>query len=46
MVENFLNIKKKVDNQVQEAQEVPNKMNLNGHKPKCVTVKMAKVKEF
>lgn len=42
----MLNIKKKMDNQVQEAQEVPNKMNLNGPKPKCVTVKMAKVREF
>ena len=42
MVENFLNLKKETDIQVQEAQRVPNKMN-----PKRLTprIKMAKVKD-
>ena len=47
MVENFLNLKKKTDNQIQKAQKkVPNNMNLNGPKPRCITIKMAKVREF
>ena len=41
MSENFPNLKKETDIQVQEAQRVPNKMNPNRH----IIIKMAKVKE-
>ena len=33
MVENFPNVKKETDIQMQEAQRVPNKMNQNRHMP-------------
>ena len=45
MAENFPNLKKETDIQVQEAQRVPNKMNLNRPTPRYIIIKMAKVKE-
>ena len=45
MVENFPKPKKETDTQVQEAQRVPNKMNLNRSTPRHIIIKMAKVKE-
>ena len=45
MAEKFLNLKKKTDIQVQEAQKVPNKMNPNRPTPRHIIIKMAKVKE-
>ena len=41
MMENFTNLKKETDIQIQEAQMVPNKMNLNRPSPRH-TIKMAK----
>ena len=45
MAENFPNLKKETDIQVQEAQRVPNKMNPNRAPPRYIIIKMAKVKE-
>lgn len=46
MVENFLNLKK-TDNRIQKAQKkVPKQYEPNGPKPRCITIKMAKVREF
>ena len=45
MAENFPNLKKETDIQVQEAQRVPNKMNPNRPAPRHMIIKMAKVKE-
>ena len=45
MAENFPNLKKKTDIQVQEAQRVPNKMQLNRPTPRHIIIKMGKVKE-
>ena len=45
MAENFPNLKKETDIQVQEAQRVPNKMNLNGPTPRHIIIKMAKVED-
>ena len=45
MAENFPNLKKETDTQVQETQRVPNKMNPNTPTPRCIIIKMAKFKE-
>ena len=45
MAENFINLKKETDIQVQEAQRVPNKMNPNRPTPRHILIKMAKVKD-
>ena len=45
MAENFPNLKKETDIQIQEAQRVPNKINPNRPTPRHVTIKMAKVKD-
>ena len=45
IAENFPNLKKETDIQVQEAQRVPNKMNPNRPIPRHIIIKMAKFKE-
>ena len=45
MAENFPNLKKETDIQVQEAQRVPNKVNQNRPTPRHTIIKMAKVKD-
>ena len=45
MAENFPNLKKEADIQIQEAQRVQNKMNPNRPTPRYITIKMAKVKD-
>ena len=44
MTENFPNLKKETDIQVQEAQRIPNKMNPNRPTPTHIKGKIAKVK--
>ena len=44
MKENFPNLVKKVDMQVQVAQRVPKKMSPNRFTPRHITIKMPKVK--
>ena len=44
MAENFLNLKKETDIQVQESQRVPNKVNPKRPVPRHI-IKMAKIKE-
>ena len=44
MAENFPNLKKETDIQVQEAQWVPNKMNPRRPTPRHIKIKMAKIK--
>ena len=44
MKENFSDLIKETDMQVQEAQRVPNKMNTNRSTPRHITIKMQKVK--
>ena len=45
MTENFRNLVKKIDIQVQEAQRVPNKMGPKRTTPRHIIIKMPKVKE-
>ena len=45
MAENFPNLKKETDIQVQESQRVPNKMNPKRHIPRHIIIKMAKGKD-
>ena len=45
MAENFLNLKKETDIQVQKAQRIPNKMNPKSPTARYFIVKMAKVKK-
>ena len=45
MAENFPNLKKETDIQVQETQRVPNKMNQNRQTPRHIKIKMAIVKD-
>ena len=45
MVENFPNLKKETDIQIQEAQRVPNKMKTNRPTPRYIIIKMTKVKD-
>ena len=44
MADNFSNLKKEADIQVQEAQRVPNKMNSNRPTPRYIITKMEKLK--
>ena len=44
-MENFPNLVKKIDKQVQKAQRVPNKMNLKRPTPRCIIIKIPKVKD-
>ena len=44
-MENFPNLVKKIDRQVQKAQRVPNKMNLKRPTPRCIIIKIPKVKD-
>ena len=45
MKENFLNLMKEIDMQVQEAQRVPNKMDATRPTPRHIIIKMSKVKD-
>ena len=45
MAYNFPNPKMETDNQIQETQRAPNKMNPNRPIPKHITIKVAKLKE-
>ena len=45
MKENFPNLVKEIDMQVQEAQRVPNKMDAKGPTPRHIIIKMPKVKD-
>ena len=45
MKENFPNLVKETDNQLQEAQRVPNKVNTNRPTPRHIIIKMPKVKD-
>ena len=45
MKENFHNLVKEIDMQVQEAQKVPNKMDAKRPTPRHITIKMPKVKD-
>ncbi len=45
MTENFPNLKKESDIQVQEAQRVPNKKNPNRNTPRHIIIKMANIKD-
>ena len=45
MKENFLNLMKEIDMQVQEAQTVPKKMDAKQPIPKHIIIKMPKVKD-
>ena len=45
MKENFPNLVKKIDIQVQEEQRVPNKMDLKRTTPRHIIIKMLKVKD-
>ena len=45
MKENFPNLVKEIDKQVQEAQRVPNKMDAKRPTPRHIIIKMPKVKD-
>ena len=45
ITENFPNLVKEIDIQVQEAQTVPNKMDANRPTPRHIIIQMPKVKE-
>ena len=45
MTENFLNLVKEIDIQVQEAQKIPNKMNPKRRTPRYIIINMPKVKD-
>ena len=45
MKENFPNVVKEIDMQVQEAQRVPNKMDTKRPTPRHIIIKMPKVKD-
>ena len=45
MKENFLNLVKEIDIQVQEAQRVPNRMDAKRPIPRHIIIKMPKVKD-
>ena len=44
MKENFLHLVKEIDMQVQEARRVPNKMDAKKTTPRCIIIRMPKVK--
>ena len=45
MKENFPNLVKEIDMQIQEAQRVPNKMDRKRYPPRHIIIKMPKVKD-
>ena len=45
MKENFLNLVKEIDIQVQEAQRIPNKMEAKRTTPRHIIIKMPEVKD-
>ena len=45
MAENFPNLKKETDIQIEKTWRVPNKMKANRHTPRHIIIKMAKVKD-
>ena len=45
MKENFLNLVKEIDLEVQEAQRVPNNLDPKGTTPRHIIIKMPKVKD-
>ena len=45
MKENFPNLVKEIDIQVQEAQRVPNKLDPNRNTPRHIIIKMPKIKD-
>ena len=45
MKENFPNLVKEIDIQVQEAQRVPNKLNCKRTTPRCMIIKMSKISD-
>ena len=45
MTENFPNLVKEIDTQVQEAQKIPNKLDPKKTTPRHVKIKMPKVKD-
>ena len=45
MKENFPNLMKEMDTEVQEAQRIPNKMNTKRTTPRHIIIKMPKVKD-
>ena len=45
MKENFLNLVKEIDMQVQEAQRIPNKVDAKRPTPRHIIIKMPKVKD-
>ena len=45
MKENFPNLVKKIDMQVREAQRLPNKLDPKWATPRCIIIKMPKVKD-
>ena len=45
MKENFPNLVKEIDTQVQEAQRIPNKLDPKRTTPRHIIIKMSKVKE-
>ena len=45
MKENFPNLVKEIDIQVQEAQKVPNKLDSKRTTSRCIIIKMSKVKD-
>ena len=44
VAENFSNLEKETDNQIQEAKQAPNKLNRKKPTPRHIIIKMAKVK--
>ena len=44
IVENFLNMEKEIVNQVQEAQRVPYRINPRRNMPRCILIKLTKIK--
>ena len=45
IVENFPNLGKEIDTQVQEAQRVPDRINPKRTTPRHIVIKMAKIKD-
>ena len=45
MTENFPNLVKEIDTQVQEAQKIPNKLDPKKNTPRHIIIKMLKVKD-
>ena len=43
--ENFPNLVKEIDIQVQEAQRVPKKLDLKRNTPRCIIIKLPKIKD-